>query len=336
MSDETLRDMGLTRPQERSLDAFRSVTPPKFASGNVPIKPASFSYNEATLALVKAAANGGQGHVTRIKSWEAFGAPRAPSATPASGGSSASASSATPFAPLPAAQFIPDRKERQAFFNACAAKELNYAYRQAELAKRLPLLTQLGGMCAQFCMQTYPSISELPRESYEKLIIPKDGLQSCHLEALCDLSTGFLHARLAHANAWVETNGCLPFDLQLQREKFRAAVAVSTALFNAPIKAAEEKAKEAAAQSSAHLAELTLAQQQLAATTSELEALKQALAATAAPAASAAQPSPWRQFFTTPEQLLLSNCPITSSHATGAPIPFYHNMVTGVSVWDLP
>ena len=103
MSDETLlRDMGLTRPQERSLDAFRSVTPPKFASGNVPIKPASFSYNEATPALVKAAANGGQGHVTRIKSWEAFGAPRAqpaPSATPASGGSSASSAQRAPRAP---------------------------------------------------------------------------------------------------------------------------------------------------------------------------------------------------------------------------------------------
>ena len=182
----------------------------------------------------------------------------------------------------------------------------------------------------------YPSISELPFNAYEELIIPKDGLQSCHLEALCDLSNGFLHARLAHANAWVETNGCLPFDLQEQREKFRAAVAVSTAILTAPIKAAEEKAKEAAAQSSAHLAELTLAQQQLAATTSELEALKQALAATAAPAATAAQPSPWRQFFTSPEQLSLSNCPINSSHATGAPIPFYHNMVTGVSVWDLP
>jgi hypothetical protein len=164
---------------------------------------------------------------------------------------SASASeSGDSYKAMPCAQFIPDKKQRNAFFNECAKKEKVYSYLNAELAKRAKIIPKIFALCASLCeSETYPHLKLLPSEIFDT-IFPRDGLQSCHWQLMLDQSNGFLAARLAHFNEWVGQNG-LPQELVLLRNEHVASLASAAAAT-----AAREEAAIAAAtqQLSANLA----------------------------------------------------------------------------------
>jgi hypothetical protein len=105
---------------------------------------------------------------------------------------------------------------KSAFFTACAQKEKNFAYLNKEINQRAKLTPRVFMKCAELCSgDDYPSLKGLPFTAFD-IIIPADGLQSCHLEELLNLSNGFLHQRLFHFNEWCNTNP-MPTELAVQQ-----------------------------------------------------------------------------------------------------------------------
>jgi hypothetical protein len=129
---------------------------------------------------------------------------------------------------MPCSQFMPDSKERKAFFNECAKKEKNYAYLNAEHMKRAKITPKVFAACASLCGgDDYPNLKGLPADAFD-ILFPKDGLQSCHWELLLQSNT-FLKDRLAHFNEWVGEHG-LPANLADMRDSNVASAAAAAQL----------------------------------------------------------------------------------------------------------
>lgn len=108
------------------------------------------------------------------------------------------------------------KARKSAFFTACAQKEKTFAYLNKEINKRGIFTSKVFMKCAELCSGSdYPSLKGLPFTAFD-IIIPADGLQSCHLEELLNLSNGFLHQRLSHFNEWCNTNP-MPAELAAQQ-----------------------------------------------------------------------------------------------------------------------
>jgi hypothetical protein len=115
------------------------------------------------------------------------------------------------------------KARKSAFFTACAAKEKNFAYLNKEINKRATLTPKIFMTCVEICSDNdYPNLRGLPYTAFD-IIIPADGLQSCHLEELLNLGNGFLHQRLFHLNEWYNTNP-MPDELAAQKAANLAAL----------------------------------------------------------------------------------------------------------------
>jgi len=145
-------------------------------------------------------------------------------------------------------------KEVKAFFDNCVMKERNFAYRTAELAKRVDLLIEIRAV-VNTLKNGFDKLSPLSATEVMSFIIPKDGWQSCHYAMLIDAATGILDARLNHLNEWLSIEGnSLPADISAAIEARKVAEEEKRASAIADA-AAQEQILAATALAASNLAE---------------------------------------------------------------------------------